>query len=291
MTTAIPFTKMVATGNDFVIVDTLHNHVSSLAGEWPQMSQRLCDRHRGIGADGVLVLEPSRVAHVKMRVFNPDGSEAEMCGNGARCAARFVQTWPTSPGDTVVIETAGGMVSATVHGSQVRMQMPNPHDLRFDLNLEVGERMVRAAYLNTGVPHLVVPVSDLDHVDVNSLGRALRQHRMFLPSGANVNFLQADEAHPDCVRIRTYERGVEAETLACGTGAAASAVVHGFMPAPVNATESRRIQVQTRSGDLLTISFTVTMDGASGRVTDVVLEGKAHRVYEGTWFWQPGGDA
>lgn len=295
MNALIPFTKMVAAGNDFVVVDTIHNRLTSPQSEWARVSELLCDRHRGIGADGVLVLESSAAAHVKMRIFNPDGSEAEMCGNGARCVARLVRAWPTCRDETIVIETSGGTVSATVHDDHVRTWMPNPRGLRFDLNLEVEHRTFRAAYVNTGVPHLVIPVTDLDQFDVGRFGKALRAHRTFLPHGTNVNFTQADRDDPDRLRIRTYERGVEEETLACGTGATASAVVHGLVygdlrtsriaPGEVRKHRTRRMLVQTRSGDSLTVSFTVLMDGEYGRVRDVTLEGEARLVYEGTFFW------
>lgn len=296
MKTQIPFTKMVGAGNDFVVIDTIHNRLVPLKTEWPRVSTLLCDRHRGIGADGILVLEPSTAALVKMRIFNPDGSEAEMCGNGARCVAQFIRGWAESRDDTVAIETAGGTVSATVHGTRVHMAVPDPRDLRLDLNLEVEGRAFRAAYVQMGVPHLVVPVLDLDHLDVNRFGRALRGHRMFHPHGANVNFTQADHDHPDRLCIRTYERGVETETLACGTGATASAVVHGLVredlqtsrvaPSRSKEQRTRQVLVQTRSGDSLRVSFTVFMNGKLGRVRDVALEGEAHMVYEGTYVWK-----
>ena len=297
MTVQIPFTKMVGTGNDFVVIDTIHNRLAPLAGDWVRVSRLLCDRHRGAGADGVLVLEPSHVAHVTMRVFNPDGSEVEMCGNGARCIARLVHGWPECRNGPVVVETRAGLVSATVHDDGVQMRMPDPTDMRFDFELEAEGRRFRAAFLTVGVPHLVVPVEDLDEIDVNRFGRALRSHRTFLPRGMNVNFTQADSEDTEGIRLRTYERGVEAETLACGTGATASAIVFGLIqpnlqipkifPSPTQEPHACRVQVKVRGGDRLGVAFTVTMHGNYGRVSNVMLKGAAGLVFEGTFPWEP----
>ena len=292
----VPFTKMVGTGNDFVVIDTIHNRLAPLAEDWVRIAKLLCDRHRGVGADGLLVLEPSHVAQVRMRIFNSDGSEAEMCGNGARCIARLVHEWPDCRNGTIAIETRAGLVSATVHDDGVQMRMPDPRDLRVDLELEAEGRRFRAAHLTVGVPHLVVPVVDLDQIDVHRLGRALRRHRTFLPHGTNVNFTQPDPQDTEGIRLRTYERGVEAETLACGTGVTASAIVHGLIqpdlqtpkvfPSPTREPYACRSQVQVRSGDRLTVAFTVTMQGSSGRVTNVMLKGGAGAVFDGTFPWE-----
>ena len=293
----IPFTKMVGAGNDFIVLDTVHDQLGALKTEWARVSRQLCNRHHGIGADGTLVLERSNVGHVKMRIFNPDGSEAEMCGNGARCVAHFVQAWPGHSNDTIVIETVGGIVSAKVHEKGVQMQMPEPRDVRFDLQFQIDPWAFRAAFLTVGVPHLVVPVKDLDLIDVNRVGKALRAHPTFLPHGTNVNFTQVDSRDAGRIRVRTYERGVEAETLACGTGAAASAIVHGLVEPDLRTSKIQprqrreqqvcRLEIETRSGDTLTVSFTVIIDGSGGRVTAVTLQGPAHVAFEGTFPWQP----
>ncbi len=299
--TMIPFTKMVGTGNDFVIVDTVRHPLPSLRRQWPALSRALCDRHTGIGADGVLVLEPSRVAEIRMRVFNPDGSEAEMCGNGARCVARYLADRvrrPASRGPRatdrakqVTIKTRAGVVSAAVRGERVAMRMTDPTGLRLGLALSAGGRTLRLGFVNTGVPHAVVPVERIDQVDVNRLGRALRHHRAFSPRGSNVNFIQMDARRPNRLRVRTYERGVEDETLACGTGVAASAVVYALsrrangarLGASPDARRGRhRIEVETRSGDVLAVSLRVEGSARARRVRDVVLEGPAAVVFNGT---------
>ena len=291
MTTRIPFTKMVGTGNDFIVVDARRKPLSAMARRWPPVSQALCDRHEGIGADGVLVLERSASADVKMRVFNPDGSEAEMCGNGARCVALYLSQvksgkWKVARKKPVRIESKAGVLSAQVAGGRVAMRMTDPTGLRLDLSLDADRRPIRAGFVNTGVPHLVVPVADLEAVDVRGLGRALRSHREFAPQGTNVNFIQPDGARSGRLRIRTYERGVEDETLACGTGIVASAVVHALSRRSGNGQDHRyRLDLVPRSQDVLTVAFTAVPEGKRMRITDVVLEGPAVRVFDGAVTW------
>jgi diaminopimelate epimerase len=281
--TTIPFTKMVGTGNDFVVVDAIRNRLSKLRGRWPRIARVVCDRHHGVGADGVLLLEPSKTADVRMRIFNADGSEVQMCGNGARCVARFVSGANGKHPGTVRIETLAGTVSAQVAGSRVRVKMPLPKDLRTQLNVRLSDgSQIRGGSVNTGVPHFVVPVKNIDAVDVQRLGRLLRYHPVFGPKGTNVNFIQ-EARRPLRLRVRTYERGVEAQTLACGTGMTASAIIHGLRQGAAGSSKHCRIAVQPASGDRLMISFLIA--GGSGRpvVTDVVMEGSAHAVYDGRW--------
>ncbi len=328
MSREIAFTKMVGAGNDFVIVDARRGR-HPLAGVWPKVARAVCDRHRGIGADGVLVLEPSRKADVRMRIFNADGSEAEMCGNGARCVAwyaanasraraasakgRTAARGSTSRRAEVTIETQAGLLSAVVSGERVEMVLSEPHDLRLDGQLAIDGRTIRYGFVNTGVPHAIVPVERLDDVEVDRLGRAIRRHEAFQPKGTNVNFVQA--VSPSKVRVRTYERGVEAETLACGTGVAASAVIHAAeqvragnghatepgaprsgvarkrstMPIVRPARESSHaIDVETRSGDILNVRLAVSCTGQGYRAARVVLTGPARRVCAGTFSWPMG---
>ena len=288
MSGTLRFTKMVGAGNDFLIVDAAQEKTAAASLDWKRAARVLCDRHQGVGADGVLVLERSLKADVRMRVINADGSEAEMCGNGARCVARFVaerSQGGAGRARTVTIDTAAGLLSAVVSGERVRMRMTDPTELRTGLSLDVDGRRLRASSVNTGVPHVVVPVSELEAIDVARLGRELRHHRQYGPKGTNVNFIQPDPEHKDRLRVRTYERGVEGETLACGTGVTASAVIHGL--SQVRGSEPRRcrISVQTRSGDVLEVSFEAAPNGRQVHVTDVMLEGPARRVFEGEVPW------
>ena len=318
--TNIPFMKMVGAGNDFVIVDARRRgliygapraepvvplrppvgrnperaHGQRLWCEskdrWPQVARALCDRHMGIGADGLLVLEPSRSAAARMRVFNPDGSEAEMCGNGARCVARYLAASPPARAAArrVAIETAAGRITASVRGERVAMRLTDPTELTLRRSLTVGGRRETLGFVNTGVPHAVVPVADLERVDVAQRGRLLRRHPAFAPRGANVNFIQPDRTRRARLRVRTYERGVEAETLACGTGIAASAVIYGLtngQPTSNGRPAVHRMEVQARSGDVLGVSFTARATRRGAQVTGLVLDGPARVVFSGVAAW------
>ncbi|MFA5287701.1 MAG: diaminopimelate epimerase, partial [Candidatus Omnitrophota bacterium] len=207
----IKFTKMVASGNDFVVVE--NNELSA---------KSVCDRKFGIGADGLLVLGKSRSADIKMRIFNADGSEAEMCGNGARCTA-FFAVHQLACSKKVSIETKAGIIKAEVNKDIVRIKLTEPKGLNLDIPIKINGRLLRVNFINTGVPHAVIFVSGIDKIDVDNIGRAVRYHKRFSPAGTNVNFVEV--LGKDAIRIRTYERGVEGETLACGTGSTAAALV------------------------------------------------------------------
>jgi len=297
--TKIPVTKMAGAGNDFLIMDVRRHALASLRRRWAAVSRALCDRHRGIGADGLLVLERSRAASARMRVFNPDGSEAEMCGNGARCVARYLQegrrgSRRANAPTRVTIETKAGLIGASVRGDRVAMHMTEPTELTLDLTLKAGGDSFSLGVVNTGVPHAVVPVKAIETVDVERLGRALRQHPHFSPRGTNVNFVQEAANGSPRLLIRTYERGVEAETLACGTGVAAAAVLFALRDQPDerggrrdrgSRASRQTIDVQTRSGDVLNVSFIIEGQGRQRRATQVVLEGTASRIFDGVAYW------
>jgi len=261
------FTKMSGAGNDFVMLD---NRASDLLLNREQIA-RICDRHRGIGADGVLMLEKgSNGADFRMRYYNRDGGEAEMCGNGARCFARFAKKIAGAP-DKISFRTPAGIIRAEVQGELVILRMSNPQDLRLSLELIIDGRMELVHFINSGVPHVVVPVSQIDDVDVMGQGEKIRHHEMFSPEGANVNFIE--KRGPRKIAVRTYERGVEEETLACGTGVVASALIFGATEAvdgPIN--------VLVRSASELTVGF----KRGGNEFRDVTLTGPAEFVFEGT---------
>ena len=284
----IPFVKMVGTGNDFVIVEAGSRRLASAAVKWPAVARAMCDRRYGVGADGLLVLEQSHVADVRMRVFNPDGSEAEMCGNGARCVAGFIHVWKKRRGADVSIESLGGLVRASIHGDRVRIQMPEPRDAQLDVPLKINGHIRSMGFVDTGVPHVVAVVDSVDEVDVEQLGRTLRHHAAFQPRGANVNFIEPDRKQQNRLRVRTYERGVEGETLACGTGVTAAAVIHALSRAERNGaakSQAYRIDVQARSGEWLAVSLSVVSERGRLRATNVTLEGPVRRICEGIFFW------
>jgi len=261
------FTKMNGAGNDFVMLD---NRDLKLRLTTAQVA-RLCDRHRGIGADGLLLAEPcaNGKADFRMHYFNADGSEAEMCGNGARCFARFVQKlgWPKP---TVTFETLAGVIHAEYHGALVKLGMSAPHGLRLHDKVKTTHGEMAVSSINTGVPHAVVFVEDADQAMVGPLGRELRYHDHFKPRGTNVNFVQPLDAHT--IRVRTYERGVEGETLACGTGVCASAIITHL----VHFTHSP-VKVRVQGGDMLEVDFKVH----GNEIRDVTLKGPADFAFEG----------
>src|SRR3989454_8323602 len=238
------FTKMNGAGNDFVLIDNRGGNVHLKRSQ----IARLCDRHRGVGADGILLLEKAaNRADFRMRYFNADGGEAEMCGNGARCFARFANKVAGTEGK-ISFETPAGVISAELAGDLVTLQMTEPTDLRLNITLPVANEDKSVHFINSGVPHVVIPVSRIDDVDVRREGAAIRYHKMFSPKGANVNFIEKRGANK--IVIRTYERGVEDETLACGTGIVASALIF-------SATENTDgpITVAARGGDELQVDF------------------------------------
>ena len=261
------FRKMNGAGNDFVVID---NRDGSTALSTAQIAA-LCDRHRGVGADGLLAVEPAEQgADFRMRYYNADGGEAEMCGNGARCFARFANVLSGGDRDRISFETPAGIIAATFHGSNVRLAMSDPHSLRMYVKIEIQGVMHTVHFVNTGVPHAVVPVEDLSAVTVRETGAALRYHSEFQPKGTNVNFMQVKS--PGSIAIRTYERGVEDETLACGTGMVACAIIHSRLSGC-----SSPVDVLVRGGDTLSVGFDNLGDGWE----NVTLTGPADIVFEG----------
>src|SRR4030095_14581675 len=261
------FTKMNGAGNDFILVD---NRAGDIDLDRYQIAQ-LCDRHRGIGADGILLLEkPTNRADFRMRYFNADGGEAEMCGNGARCFARFANKVGEQKAK-ISFETPAGVISAELKGDLVTLRMTDPTDLRLNIDLPVVAENKTVHFINSGVPHVVIPVGKIDDADVRRDGAAIRHHKMFSPNGTNVNFIET--RGPNRIAIRTYERGVEDETLACGTGIVASALIFA-------ASESCEgpVAVLARGGDELQVSF----EKAETGFRNVILTGPAQFVFEGT---------
>src|SRR5437763_13818540 len=186
ITIMLRFTKMNGAGNDFVLID---NRLGDVHLDRSQIA-RLCDRHLGIGADGILLLEKaSNRADFRMRYFNADGGEAEMCGNGERCFARFANK-VAGGGRTISFETPAGVISAALIGDLVTLQMTEPTDLRLNVKLTVASENRIVHFINSGVPHVVIPVSRLDDADVRREGAAIRYHEIFSPKGANVNFIE-----------------------------------------------------------------------------------------------------
>jgi len=267
--TNLKFTKMQATGNDFVVVSNTNHKLQTTNYKLPGLAKKLCDRRFGIGADGLLVLEKSKKSDFKMRIFNPDGSEAEMCGNGLRCAAVFAYKNKIASSD-MSVETKAGILNAQVKKSLVKIKMTEPASVKLGLEVNADGQNYEVHYINTGVPHIVNYTDELESIDVPDLGSQLRYHGLFRPKGANVNFVKTKSKNS--IQIRTYERGVEAETLACGTGAVASAIISNM----IMGTKSP-VKVLTKGG-LLKIYFKKNDNKFNG----VFLEGEASVVFEGS---------
>jgi diaminopimelate epimerase len=263
----LQFTKMSGAGNDFICLDNRRKTLRLNRGQ----IARLCDRHFGIGADGLLILEAGGAGHdYRMRYHNADGGEAEMCGNGARCFARFAQAVTGTDKPKISFKTGAGIVTAEYLGDEVRVGLTPPGPMQLSRAIPTGEGDLEVHTVNTGVPHAVLFVKDVDAVDVLKLGAELRWHREFQPRGTNVNF--AERLSGRKLRVRTYERGVEGETLACGTGVTAAALV----AAEVFGIRSP-IQVQVRGGDQLEVHF----DGKPTQAKNVRLQGPATFVFDG----------
>jgi diaminopimelate epimerase len=262
----IPFMKMSGSGNDFIVID--HRKPIIDQDRLKEFARRVCQRRTSVGADGLIFIEPSQKADFSWRFFNADGSEAEMCGNGGRCAARFACLKGIA-GSSLSFETIAGILSAKVNGMRVKLEMTKPSAPTLDETLLIEGKKYTVSSINTGVPHAVVFVKDLEGVDVVRIGRPIRYHAHFRPSGTNANFVRVeDDAH---LSVRTYERGVEDETLACGTGTVASALIAAFkghVRSPVS--------VKTRGGEVLTVHYEI----AGEEVKRVFYEGDVHIIYE-----------
>jgi diaminopimelate epimerase len=266
----ISFSKLSGSGNDFILIDNRDGRVPK--ERLSETARRLCRRKFSVGADGFIALERSETADFRWQFFNADGSTAEMCGNGGRCAARFAAERGLA-GERLCFETLAGTIRAEVRGSRVKLELPPPGAWEPDREIPLDSGSVRASSLHTGVPHAVVCVEDLEAVDVEGLGRRIRFHPLFRPAGTNADFIRRGEGNR--ILLRTYERGVEAETLACGTGAVAGACVASHRWALQSPVE-----VLTRGGEVLTVFF--SRDPRTGRYGDLFLEGGTLWVYDGT---------
>ncbi len=265
----INFSKLTAAGNDFVLIDNRESIIS--AESYPSLAKTLCDRRYSVGADGLILLEKSKTNDFRMKYFNSDGSHATMCGNGGRSIAKFAYEIKAA-GAKMSFETDAGLINAEiVSGDTVKLDLYDPKDLKRGLHAEAEGKVFDIDFINTGVPHAVIFVEDIEKTDIVKFGRAVRNHQIFAPSGTNVNFVQVTDNNT--LLVRTYERGVEDETLACGTGITASsiiAVLNGLAESPVN--------IIARGGDRLSVSFNVKNDV----ITNVVLEGPAVISFKGT---------
>ena len=279
----VPFTKMNGAGNDFLVLDNRFLHLSE--DELVGLARRYCPRRTGVGADGLLALEtPSdeeaaQGAHLRMRYRNADGSRATMCGNGARCIARFARAAGIE-GDPLMIMTDAGLYRADVPADKdepVRLHVPPPKDFApCDVCADLKDALSGVWTIWTGTEHAVAFVRDVDSVEVDAVGRRIRHEPVFQPAGTNANFVEVVDrgraGRAARVRVRTFEKGVEAETLACGTGALAAALAARLS----GAVDVHVVEVQMPGG-LLCVRF----DYDGDEVQNVSLEGPAEATFTG----------
>jgi len=262
----MPFVKMSGTGNDFVMIDNMNLLLKS---DLDRLAVKLCHRQFGIGADGIILLEPAEKADFTMRIFNADGSEAEMCGNGSRCTAVFANSLGVA-GQEMRFSTLAGIIEAKVTPNGAAIKLTEPRDMKTGITAGVKGIDYTLDFINTGVPHAVFFTEDVEDISVNLLGSTIRYHQVFKPAGTNVNFVQI--INDSTIKVRTYERGVEAETLACGTGATASAL----MSAAVKGITGRPVKVKVPGGELM-----IDFKFENGRFSDVWLIGPAEVTFKG----------
>lgn len=287
----IEFAKYTGAGNDFILID-------NRSGVFPadsELIREMCTRRTSIGADGLILLEPSAKADIRMRSFNSDGGEAEMCGNGARCLIAFARRKGLDK-TSITMETMERVLTARVDGETISLEMGEVTETRLDIDIEIDGQTYRVHHTNTGVPHAVMFVENVEGVDVVSLGRKVRFHPRFQPKGANANFVhvtgkntisaRSSACVPACIltqggrdacatiSARIYERGVEDETLASGTGCAACAVISSLVKGL-----TPPIRVRTRGGTVLTVDFKKKRDD----ISQLTVSGPARLVYEGVY--------
>ena len=258
------FYKMSASGNDFIVIDNRAHVVENRFKDIPEFVTKVCRRRHSVGADGLILIEPSERLDFMWRFYNADGSEAEMCGNGGRCAARFAYMNGIAS-QTMSFGTLAGTMKAEVdEEGKVKLQLTRPTDLKLDYPIRLADKELFVSSVNTGVPHAILLTDHVDMAPVEELGRPVRYHKVF-PKGTNVDFVEIMDR--DNVKIRTYERGVEGETYACGTGA----VAVGVVLKEKNLTGDI-VNIWTRGGEVLKVYVN----------DNVYLEGSARVIYSGT---------
>jgi diaminopimelate epimerase len=249
------FTKAQCGGNDFVILDS---RKENLPEDLNKLVRQIAKRRTGAGADGVIAIEDTDRADFRLRYFNPDGSEYDVCGDGSLCVILYEGK------EKVVFHTGVGEIDGYLAGGLAKVKVVGPREARLSIALEIEGKMVAVNPVHIGVPHTVVPVPDIDTVDFRKLAPAIRYHPYFGNNGTNVNFMQVIDEHR--IRTRTYERAVEGETFSCGSGSCACAVV-GWL----NGTLVSPIQLSTKGGD-----FRIYIDS----LHDIWFEGSPKIVYE-----------
>lgn len=269
----LAFAKMSGAGNTFVLIDNRAGQVEATLAEAGLSLDgfviRACSPIHGVGADGLILLEGSDRHDFAWRFYNADGSRANMCGNGARCAARYAGLVGAA-GEQVAFETGAGLVTARIRGAEVRVTLTPPGPVGAPVELKVGGETYTGYPVDTGVPHVVIPVPNVSRVDVEALGPPVRNDPRFAPEGTNVDFVS--RLADGTLRVRTFERGVEGETMACGTGVTAAALVLASL-----GQASPPVTVVPLSGEALTVQFRREGEAFS----DVSIVGPARVLFRG----------
>ncbi|GJQ64244.1 MAG: diaminopimelate epimerase [Melioribacteraceae bacterium] len=276
----ISFEKYTGAGNDFVLLDRANQSELQIT---PGLVRSLCNRRFGVGGDGLLLIDPASEKDFSMEYYNADGSTGTLCGNGARCAISYAGSREYFVKNTTFL--CGGITYSgeTFNDGIVKFDLQPVKEIRNDISLIVDDYRLTGSFADTGSPHLVIFVEDikyrgeknlnvydsLDLVPVRELGKKLRYHKEFSPAGVNVNFV---ELKNDLLYIRTYERGVENETLACGTGSTAAALILHSLE-----KSGEMVNLVVRSGARLKVNFATDADG----YCDIALTGPAKKVFSG----------
>ncbi len=264
------FTKMHGAANDFIMID---DRELTVPWEDYQLMAAIAARRTGIGCEGIILVQPSDKADFRMRFLNPDGTEVELCGNGARCVALFAHELGVA-NKSMTMETMAGLVDAEIEDNgNVRVWVPDPSDRKYNLSFDINGRVFNGHAVSIGCPHFVTALSneELESLDIEYYGAAIRRHPFFAPEGVNVDFVSY--IRPNRIRMRTFERGVEAESGACGTGAVAAAVV---------GVEAEGITLPVKVTTMSGFELAVDGDWRSRKCTGMTLSGPASKVYEGT---------
>ena len=268
----IKFTKMAGAGNSFIIIENPEVNLRKLV-------INICSPKTGFATDGLLILDKSKKADYRMRILNADGSEAEMCGNGARCLAAYIAREKKPKKKRFAIETLAGTLLAEAKGEIANIRLSDPKYYSPDIPLFVNGRTLHVDYIDTGVPHAVVYVDGLDAIDVEAIGREIRNHIHFRPRGTNVDFVE--QIKTNHIKVRTFERGVEGETLACGTGSVAAAITTFLKASPkVTRKTGILVKVLTLSQETLEVTFSI----AGKKISDVWLKGSAKFIAKGEYY-------
>ena len=265
---------MAGHGNDFIMIDKPRTAINL-----KKLAIKACDRTNGIGADGLIILDKSKKSDYKMRIINADGSEAEMCGNGVRCLAAYIVQNCKPKKKLFSIETLAGIILGEAKGDIAKVRLSDPVGYKANIPLHVSGRKITVSTIDTGVPHVIVFVDNLENIHVERIGHIIRHHKKFEPRGVNVNFVE--QINKNLVAARTYERGVEDETKACGTGSVAAAIVTYLKANPhVHNKTKAKMNVRTQGGETLQVTFDVTQ----GHVSNVWLKGSARIIARGEYY-------